>query len=328
MFKVSVIVPVYNMEKYLEKCLDSLLGQTLEEIEIIVIDDGSKDSSPEILKRYSEIYGKLKYFTKENGGLSDARNCGLIHAAGEYIGYLDSDDFADPDMYEVMYDKAKENGSDIVECNIHHTYEDYEDTEIMEKFYEAGELLCRGRYIVWNKIYRREWLISTGVTFPFGLIYEDVAFFLKIAPYIKKYDYVDIAPVHYVQRKSSINNASSERTMHIFYILRDIISFYKEKGFYGRYEKELEYFYARILLCSSFARMCLIPNRLIRKRALKLNFRELAETFPEWRKNGILRKEKGRNARFMKMQILPVYKLCSMLLPAVFKLKEQRKAKI
>lgn len=314
------------MEQYLEKCLDSLLGQTLEEIEIIAIDDGSKDSSPEILKRYADKSRKLKYFTKENGGLSDARNYGLAYTSGEYIGYLDSDDFVDLNMYEVMYNKAKGSGSDVVECNLHHTYEDYEDTEIMEKFYKTEELICHGRCIVWNKIYRREWLIETGVMFPFGLIYEDLAFFLKLVPYIKKYDYVDIAPVHYVQRSGSIYNTSSERTMHIFDILRDINSFYKKKEFYNHYKKELEYLYARILLCSSFARMCRIPDKSVRKRALSLNWKELVDTFPNWHMNPILEKEKSRNAHFMKIQSPPVYKLCSVLFPAIDKIKRRRKA--
>jgi glycosyltransferase involved in cell wall biosynthesis len=134
MIKISVIVPIYNMEKYLEKCLDSLLSQTLEEIEIICVDDGSKDASPEILKRYAEKSAKIISLRKENGGLSDARNYGLPYATGEYIGYLDSDDFVDTDMYEIMYNKAKEQGSDIVECNLHHTYQDYEDTEVMGKY--------------------------------------------------------------------------------------------------------------------------------------------------------------------------------------------------
>ena len=325
MVKVSVIIAVYNAEEYLEKCLDSLLEQTLEEIEIIAVDDGSTDSSPEILKRYAAADMKVKCFTKPNGGAADARNYGLAYASGEYVGYLDSDDFADADMFEVMYNKAKEQGSDIVECNLHHTYENYEDTEIMDKYYEPGELLCFGRYVVWNKIYRREWLLEAHAHFPVGVIYEDVAFVAKLAPYIKKYDYVDIAPVHYVQRESSVNNSKSVKTMDIFAVLHDIISFYREKGFYEQYEKELEYLYARILLCSSFARMCRIPDRTIRKRALKLNWSELVGAFPKWRRNPILKKDKGRNALFMKMQNPLCYKICGASFPVALKIKNRRK---
>ena len=323
MIKVSVIVPVYNVEKHLRKCLDSLLAQTLEEIEIIAVDDGSTDSSADILKEYEGKSAKLKSVGKENGGLSDARNCGLSYATGEYVGYVDSDDYVDPDMFLAMYEKASERGSDIVECNLHHTYADFEDTEIMAKYYKSEELLCHGRHVAWNKIYRRAWLLDTGVQFPVGLIYEDVSFFSKLTPYIRKYDYVDIAPIHYVQRSGSLNNASSERTMQIFEILSGVLDFYKEKGIYGQYADELEYLYLRTLLCSSFSRMCRIPDRVLRKKALSLNFRELTETFPHWRKNRILTKEKSRNAAYMKMQNKATYKISCAIFPILLRLKSR-----
>ena len=317
MVKVSVIVPVYNMEEYLEKCLDSLLAQTLEEIEVIAVDDGSTDSSPEILKRYAGRSAKIKYVGKENGGVSDARNHGLPYAAGEYIGYVDSDDFVDPDMYEVMYNKAKERDADIVECNLHHTYAGFEDTEIVEKYYTPEELLCYGRYVVWNKIYRRSWLLEAGVQFPVGLIYEEVCFLSRLVPYITVYDYVDIAPVHYVQRGESLNNKSSEKTMEIFDILRGVLEFYSENGFYQRYEKELEYIFTRILLCSSFTRMCRIPDRTHRKKALGLNFLELEGNFPNWKKNPVLKRVKSRRELFMRSVNRVTYRLYSGIFPVL-----------
>ena len=324
MKKVSVIVPVYNMEKYLEKCLDSLIAQTLEEIEIIAVDDGSIDASPEILQRYALKSDKIVSVRKENGGLSDARNYGLTYATGEYIGYIDSDDYADPNMYEVMYLKAKERDSDIVECNLHHTYINYEDTEIMTKIYSPEELLCYGRCIVWNKIYKHKWLLETGVIFPQGLIYEDLDFFSRIVPHIRTYDYVDIVPIHYVQRGGSINNTSARNTMQIFSIMRGIISYYKEKGFYNQYERELEYLYARILLCSSFSRMCRISDGGVRKKALRLNWQELSDSFPKWRSNPILKMEKSRNALFMKIQNPFTYKICAKVFPLLLKIEDRK----
>lgn len=318
MVKVSVIVPVYNMEKYLEKCLDSLLSQTLAEIEIITVDDGSSDSSPDILERYAKKASNVIYVRKENNGLSDARNLGLTYAQGEYVGYVDSDDFADPEMFEVMYAKAIESGSDIVECNLHHTYPSGEDTEIMVKYYKPCKLLCFGRFIVWNKIYRRSWLLDTGVSFPLGLIYEDVSFISKLIPFITKYDYVDIAPIHYVQRRGSLNHMSSEKTLQILNILRGIYDFYSENGFCQQYECELEYMFTRILLCSSFSRMCNIRSNTLRKEALELNLRELSETFPDWRKNLILAGDRSRQGLFMRSVNKATYKIYSKLLPLFF----------
>ena len=118
MYKVSVIVPIYNVEKYIKKCLNSLVNQTLQEIQIILVNDGSKDKSGEIAKEYAQMYkNKILYLEKENGGLSDARNYGIPYAEGEYIAFIDSDDYIDENAYEEMYDKAKKENSDYVECD-------------------------------------------------------------------------------------------------------------------------------------------------------------------------------------------------------------------
>ncbi len=116
MIKVSIIVPIYNAEKYLEQCLDSIVKQTLKDIEIILIDDGSTDSSAEICKKY--LYdSRVTYYYKENEGLAAARDDGMLRANGEYIGFVDADDWLKPEMYEKMYKAAKSNDSDIVFCN-------------------------------------------------------------------------------------------------------------------------------------------------------------------------------------------------------------------
>ena len=116
MVKVSVVVPIYNAEKYLKQCLDSIQNQTLTDIEIIMIDDGSKDGSADISKQYLSD-SRFSYYYKENEGLAAARADGIARASGEYLGFIDSDDWIEPDMYEKMYNAAKSNDSDIVFCN-------------------------------------------------------------------------------------------------------------------------------------------------------------------------------------------------------------------
>lgn len=116
MVKISVIVPIYNAEQYLEQCLDSIVSQTLKDIEIILIDDGSTDGSAEICKKYLAD-SRVSYYRKENEGLAAARDDGMMRANGEYIGFVDSDDWLKPEMYEKMYAAAKSNDSDIVFCN-------------------------------------------------------------------------------------------------------------------------------------------------------------------------------------------------------------------
>jgi glycosyltransferase involved in cell wall biosynthesis len=289
MIKVSIVVPVYNVEEYLVKCLTSLVNQTLKDIEIIVVNDGATDRSEIIIQEFALKYSNIIALMKENGGLSDARNYGVQHAKGEYIGFIDSDDFVDLEMYEALYRKAKESDYDIVECNLHHTYENSEDTEIGKEIYDKNDLIMNGRSVVWNKIYKREWLFNTGVVFPKSLIYEDVEFFIKLVPFIEKYAYVKPAYVHYLQRNSSINNISSKKTLDIIRILINIKDFYEENGFWNTYHDSLEYLFTRILLCSSFGRMCKIPVRKDREEALARNFELLNEVFPDWRKKHIFR---------------------------------------
>ena len=114
--KVSVIVPFYNVEGYIEKCLETLVNQTLKDIEIILVNDGSKDRSIDIVKKFLKQYPeKIVYLEKENGGLSDARNFAIPYVKGEYIAFLDSDDYVEKDMYQLMYDIAQKEKSDMVE---------------------------------------------------------------------------------------------------------------------------------------------------------------------------------------------------------------------
>ena len=320
--KVSIIVPVYNVEKYLSKCLDSLLSQTLNDIEILVIDDGSTDHSPDIIQEYSSRSDKIHAFRKPNGGLSDARNYAFSHITGEYTGFIDSDDFVDSDMYETLYQRAIETNADIVECNLHHTWSDHEDTEYGEKFTDQKQLLMNGRSVVWNKIYKTEWLKSTGVSFPTGLIYEDVNFYSKLIPFLAKIEYVDQAFVHYVQRNTSINNHQSLKTLQIIDILNDILSFYKANGFYDEYQDALEFLFTRILLCSSMGRMSRIPDKSDRQKALALNWQELVSNFPSWRQNRYLKQYHGKNALFMKSITSYTYQLYASVLPIIFQLKK------
>ena len=134
--KVSVIVPVYNVEKYIEKCANSLINQTLSDIEIIFVNDGSTDGSIQIIEQYENNFKeKVKCVSKDNGGLSSARNYGIPYATGEYIAFLDSDDYVELDMYETMYNKAKEDDFDMVECDFIWEYPNKSKIDTGEIYY-------------------------------------------------------------------------------------------------------------------------------------------------------------------------------------------------
>lgn len=299
--KVSVIVPVYNVEKYIRKCLDSLVNQTLKEIEIIVVNDGSTDNSETIVEEYIEKYSdKIKYYVKENGGLSDARNYGMKYATGEYIAFIDSDDYVDVELYEKMYNKAVENNCDYVECNFIWKYIDREKKDIGIKYKNKHEMLAIARVVAWNKLIKKEIVDRTNAQFPKGLRYEDIEFFYKLLPYIEKFDFVEDCLIYYVQRNSSIANTQNEKTGEVFTVLNNVIEFYKENNFYEEYKAELEYAYTRILLCSSFLRIIKVENSKTRNLLLKKTWENLNNNFPNWRKNQLLRNEKNWKNRYIR----------------------------
>ena len=299
--KVSVIVPVYNVEQYIQKSLESLVNQTLEDIEIIIVNDGSKDDSEKIIKEYEINYpNKIKYLTKENGGLSDARNFGMPYATGEYIAFLDSDDYVDISMYETMYIKAVSQDYDMVECDFNWVYTDKIKEDIGIEYSNPKEAIELARVVAWNKLYKRELILGSGVEFPKGLRYEDVEFFYKIIPYLKKIGYVRKPFVQYIQRDNSISNTQNEKTRDMFKILENVIEYYKQKGLFEEYKTELEYIYARYLLCSSFLRMVKVPEKEIRQKLLEETWENLNKTFPNWKKNKILQTKKSSKNLYMR----------------------------
>ena len=294
--KVSVIVPVYNVEKYVEKCLKSLVNQTMQEIEIIVVDDGSKDGSKSIVDNYIKKYpDKIKYLYKENGGLSSARNFGIPYANGEYIAFLDSDDYVEPTMYEEMYNLAKKEDADMVECDFIWEYPNKQKYDYGVVYNGKKGAIEKARVVAWNKLIKREIIESEKIEFPFGLRYEDVEFFYKLVPSLNKIAFMKKYFIHYVQRENSIANTQNIKTKDIFKVLNNVIEFYKNKGYYEEYKEELEYTYLRLLLCSSLKRMCKIKDKQERKIALDDTWNNINTNFPNWRKNRILKKKTIKN---------------------------------
>ncbi len=249
MVKVSVIVPVYNVYDYLSKCLDSLVNQTLREIEIIVVNDGSPDNSQKIIDKYAKNYPeKIKAYKKENGGLSDARNYGIKKATGEYIAFVDSDDYVDTGMYERMYDKAKSGNFDMVVCDLNYVYNDkivrayshvkHDTTNIkmtMLNIYPAA----------WNKIFKRKFF--ENLEFKKKVWFEDVEFLYRILPKIKTIGVVNEPFYQYLQREGSITKKQDMRIYNYIDNLNGLISYYKDNELYSQYQKELEYVYVRYM---------------------------------------------------------------------------------
>lgn len=312
--KVSIIVPIYNVEKYLERCIDSLIGQTLDDIQIILVNDGSTDNSGKIAKEYAIKYqDKIIYLEKENGGLSDARNYGLPYATGEYIAFLDSDDYIDKEAYKAMYDKVKQENADYIECDFIWEYPNKLKEDKRVDYKNKKEMLAFVRVVAWNKLIKREVIEANNLKFPKGLRYEDVEFTYKLIPHLNKVSYIDKCFIHYTQRENSIANVQNERTAEIFTILDDVINYYKENEFYKEYADELEYNYARYLLCSSLKRICKIQDKETRTRLINETWNKLNSEFPNWKRNKILNSVNIGKNKYMKTINKFTYKIYTKL---------------
>ena len=181
---ISVIVPVYNVEPYLRQCLDSILAQTCQNVEILLIDDGSTDGGGRICDEYGETDIRISVFHTENRGLSAARNLGLKHARGSYIGFVDPDDWVEPCMYEILLQKANRTGADVVSCAVRVIEKDQIRTSQAENAMfgegEAIKALLRGTIsnAVWNKLWKAE--LFAGIEFPEGRNFEDIALVYRL----------------------------------------------------------------------------------------------------------------------------------------------------
>ncbi len=205
---ISVIVPVYNVEPYLRKCLDSILGQTYRDLEILVIDDGSTDGSGEICEEY-RTDERVKVFHTENRGLSCARNLGLAEAQGEWIGFVDSDDWIDSGMYQTLLQKAEETGAEIVECGI---FREFSNRTLERKRkdlsvfgIEAVDLLLQGKIkdYAWDKLWSRR--CFEDIRFPEGRVHEDTAVAYKLLFDAERVSILSTSLYHYWKRKGSLS---------------------------------------------------------------------------------------------------------------------------
>ncbi|MBZ2165915.1 glycosyltransferase [Methanobacterium spitsbergense] len=254
MVKVSVIVPVYNVEKYLRQCLESILNQTLIEIEIICVNDGSTDKSSQILEEYAEKYKQITVINQENKGIGLSRNAGMECATGEYIGFVDSDDWIDEKMYETMYINAKSHNSDIVMCLTHlfdDAIQEYKPSDpyfALNLFNESFDntvfdhKLIKGFFGVnvtcWNKIYRSKFLNVIEAKFP-KIDFEDNIFFYKTYLNAKKISLVRKFLYNYrINRQGSFIDAKNERFFDIIKMHSLLEGILIETSNLGRYKQK------------------------------------------------------------------------------------------
>lgn len=247
--KVSVIVPVYNVEKYLHRCIDSILSQTFTDFELLLIDDGSKDASGIICDKYAQKDSRVQVFHKKNGGVSSARNTGLDNAQGDYIVFCDSDDWIEPTMYEELYNKAVVDNADIVYCNIKMIFSNYDNIYNAAEFSLERKVLI-GNYItsIWtclvNMIVKRELYENNNLKSPVHLCYcEDFWLSIRLFYFAKTISYINKAFYNYNRTNESSamhnQNKKSERDEQTAYL--ETIAFFSKQGCINNYERELSW---------------------------------------------------------------------------------------
>lgn len=228
--KVSVIIPVYNVEKYLPACLDSVLGQTLREIEVICVNDGSTDKSPEILQEYAKKDSRIIVINQENKGQGAARNRAIEIAKGEYIGFVDSDDYIDADFYEKLYNTAVKYNADIA-CASFERIGVNKSLISNEAVYETPEAKYKAANLprecyIWNKIYKTSDMRMADIKFPEGMFYEDILFSHQVVYFLPRLVTVPHTFYHQVNNPySTMHRMDSVRRNDYKQAVRDSVDF-------------------------------------------------------------------------------------------------------
>lgn len=264
MARLSVIIPIYNVEPYIVRCLDSVAGQTWTDMEILCVDDGSTDKSGELCEQYAQKDRRIKVYHKENGGAASARNVGLKHAGGEYIAFVDPDDWIEPEMFESVISRMEACDADMGVCGFFKDWDDREEEmqntpavcgdvfgtdDILFYAFKRYSYKGFGGYL-WNKVIKSELLYRTGETLKFDealKVGEDVLFFAMTALRVQRAAYVDRALYHYYQRTSSLVHAGSieERSGSLVMYAR-LINLFQERGIDSRVLPYVKRFYVYI----------------------------------------------------------------------------------
>lgn len=246
MGKVSVIVPVYGIEQYISQCIDSLIAQTYKNIEIILVDDGSKDRSGEICDEYAKKDSRIVVYHKQNGGLTSARNYGLDRANGEWIMHVDGDDWIEPDTVELLLNEANKTNADIVFADF---WFDYPKQEIESHFYywdKQGvdglkEYISTSWTCLAGSIQKKSLYIDNNLRSPEGINYcEDFHLIVRLCYFAKRIAKVSLPLYHYRQQESSIiHNLNKKTEADEQFVYTDIINFFKHQGVYKEFKKPM-----------------------------------------------------------------------------------------
>lgn len=268
---ISVVVPIYKVEKYLKKCIDSILFQTYKNIEIILVEDGSPDNCGIICDEYAKKDKRVKVIHKQNGGLSDARNFGIDLAKGEYIIFVDSDDYIDRNMCRILLNYAKKYDADIVSCNFKEVYvnnlekinkqcinKKLEIVSNIETLYKYFLKNTTDMVVVWNKLYKKSiFFDKKNIRFPKGKLHEDMYTTYKLYYYASKIVFIDDILYYYFRHENSITGSISKKNL-----LDEIDAIIEHYEFFKDKKIDLKYM-TQIKCIDSYMEFLKIRNKMM-----------------------------------------------------------------
>lgn len=234
MTDISIIIPAYNAEKYIDKCLQSIINQTKKEIEIIVINDGSKDSTEKIIKKIKDK--RIKYIKQENKGIGKTRNNGIEKAEGKYLMFIDSDDYIAKDMCEKLFNKAENNKLDMVMCDFYKEFDNGNIEEVHTPYFENASLKENPDIITeylcpWGRLYSRKMIIDNNIRFVENLKYEDAPFVIEALDRAKKIGKIQDPLYYYLIHGNSETTVVDRRVFDIIKIVDKIRKYSKDKEY-------------------------------------------------------------------------------------------------
>ena len=292
--KVSIIIPVYNTEQYIEKCLNSILDQSYDDYEIIIVNDGSTDNSIKIIDNYVKKYNqKIFAYTKKNEGVSIARNFGVEKSSGEFITFVDSDDYIDKHMLEKMINKAESDNFDMVICNLLYIYP---QKSVVGKNNINSDLITKSAIkeniinilpAMCGKLVKKQ--LFEKLKFKPDIWFEDVEIYFRMYPYLSKIGYVDELLYYYPQRATSITYTFNEKLYDIVNMWDDIINYYKQNNFFEGYKNELEFSTVRYCFATFIKRLAKSHDKKIFAKGTNYSIQSVNKLFPNYRHNIYLR---------------------------------------
>jgi len=292
MDKISIIIPVYNAEKYIAATLESVLKQSYKNTEIILVNDGSEDDSLNIILDYKSKYNdKIKVIDIPNGGPGAARNIGIKEATSRYILFVDSDDTIEENMVEAMYKQIIYSNADICICGMKYIY----NGKILQLNLKSKEDLDISEYLTsqimatpCNKLYKKK-LFDT-IKFHESLAYEDLEIVPKICLTANKLTSVNMALYNYYRREKTRSTISEKSAKDVLIVLNSIIEFYKANDSYNKYYEELEFISVFYSICTKTVGIAKMKNEEKKICILESYYRFLQSNFKEWNKNKYINK--------------------------------------